>query len=158
MHNQIKTETKDVNKETGNSPNYFWTIFYQKCPRCRKGNMFLDTRTYHLRNLFKMYDRCPVCGQRMEIEPGFYYGTSYVSYALTVAFSATTFVAWWVIIGLSTTDNRLFWWLGINACLMILLQPFFMRLSRTMWLSFFVKYNDKWREENEAAAVECAVH
>jgi hypothetical protein len=62
-----------------------------------------------------MYDNCLVCEQRTEIEPGFYYGTSYVSYALTVAFSASTFVAWWVIIGLSTEDNRIFWWLSING-------------------------------------------
>jgi uncharacterized protein (DUF983 family) len=150
MINLIEAETEKVNKKTGNSHSYFWTIFNQKCPRCRKGNMFHDTKAYHLRNLFKMHDHCPVCGQRMEIEPGFYYGTSYVSYALTVAFSASTFVAWWVIIGLSTTDNRLFWWLGINACLMVLLQPFFMRLSRAIWLSFFVKYNNRWQEENEA--------
>jgi hypothetical protein len=98
-----------------------------------------------------MNERCPVCGQITEIEPGFYYGTSYVSYALTVAFSASTFVAWWVLIGLSTTDNRLFWWLGINATLMILLQPYFMRLSRTIWLSFFVKYNSRWQQENDTA-------
>jgi uncharacterized protein (DUF983 family) len=145
----MEKETEIENKEDAKGHNYFWAIFNQKCPRCRKGDMFKDRNSYHLKNLFKMYDTCPVCGQRMEIEPGFYYGTSYVSYALTVAFSASTFVAWWVIIGLSTTDNRLFWWLGINASLMILLQPYFMRLSRAVWLSFFVKYSSNWRAENE---------
>jgi hypothetical protein len=77
----------------------------------------------------------------MELEPGFYFGTAYVSYSLTVAFSAATFVAWWVLIGLSTHDNRIFWWLGINGVLMLVLQPYLMRLSRTIWLSFFVKYD-----------------
>ena len=31
---------------------------------------------------------------------------------------------------------------------MLLLQPYFMRLSRTLWLSFFVKYNKDWQVEN----------
>jgi uncharacterized protein (DUF983 family) len=157
MISHIETATEEVNKETKKNHSYFWTILNQKCPRCREGDMFHDKKAYHLRNLLKMHDRCPVCGQRMEIEPGFYYGTSYVSYAMTVAFSASTFVAWWVIIGFSTTDNRFFWWLCINACLMISMQPFFMRLSRAIWLSFFVKYNDRWQEENEVAAL-CAGH
>mgnify|MGYP006188743153 FL=1 len=100
-----------------------------------------------------MNEQCPVCGQQTEIEQGFYYGTGYVSYALTVAFSVSTFITWWVLIGVSVNDNRVFWWLGINALVMLLLQPYFMRLSRTVWLSFFVKYNANWKsaEENEVA-------
>jgi len=94
-----------------------------------------------------MNEHCPCCGQRMEIETGFYYGTGYVSYAITVAFSVSTFVAWYVIFGMSINDSRVFWWMGTNALLMILLQPWFMRLSRAIWLSFFVKYDPDWRSE-----------
>lgn len=122
-------------------PGYFHALLHQKCPRCRRGNMFLDSNPYRLGSLFDMPEKCPVCEQPMELEPGFYFGTAYVSYSLTVAFSAATFVAWWVLIGLSTHDNRIFWWLGINGVLMLLLQPYLMRLSRTIWLSFFVKYD-----------------
>jgi hypothetical protein len=98
----------------------------------------------------KMNERCPVCGQRTEIEVGFYYGTSYVSYAVTVLFSAVSFTAWWFFVGfsLSENDNRVWYWLSINAVLMIVLQPIFMRLSRTLWLSWFVKYDRHWKEHN----------
>ncbi len=92
-----------------------------------------------------MNDQCPVCGQATEIEVGFYYGTGYVSYALTVAFSVSTFIAWWVLIGLSLDDTRFFWWMGTNAVLMILMQPLFMRLSRSIWLSWFVSYDRDWK-------------
>ena len=95
----------------------------------------------------KMNDKCTVCEKRMEIEVGFYYGTAYVSYALTVAFSVSTFVAWWVIIGISVNDTRFFWWMGLNIILLIVLQPFLMRLSRAIWLSFFVRYNTNWQTE-----------
>jgi len=93
-----------------------------------------------------MHEKCPVCGQPTELEVGFYYGTGYVSYALTVAFSVATFIAWWVLIGISIYDNRIFYWLTINSVTLLILQPVLMRLSRTMWLSWFVKYDPDWEK------------
>ena len=96
---------------------------------------------------------CEVCHQPYELEVGFWYGTGYVSYALSVALSVATFVAWYVLIGVSTKDNRFFWWLGSNIVFLILVQPWLMRLSRVIYLYFFVRYNpnyktDKVREFN----------
>ena len=88
-----------------------------------------------------MHPDCPVCGQRFELEVGFWYGTSYVSYALSVALSVATFVAWYVLVGMSVRDNRFFWWMGLNIVLLIVLQPWLMRISRTIWVNFFVKYD-----------------
>jgi hypothetical protein len=130
---------------------YLEAILHQNCPRCREGNMFIDKNPYHLKELFNMYAHCPVCAQRMELEPGFYYGTAYVSYALTVAFSVATFVACWVLIGFSVEDNRIFWWLAINGLAMVLLQPYLIRVSRTVWLSFFVKYDIYWKQGKKVA-------
>ena len=124
--------------------NFLWALFNHRCPHCREGNIFKDKGSYHLSSFMKMNEYCPVCGQKTELEQGFYYGTGYVSYAITIAFSVSTFVAWWVLIGISVNDNRVFWWMGVNTFLLILLQPYFMRLSRTVWLSFFVKYNTRW--------------
>ena len=92
-----------------------------------------------------MNKTCPVCGQPTEIEVGFYYGTGYVSYALTVALTVSTLVAWWVLIGFSTEDNRFFWWMGLNAILLVLIQPWLMRLSRSIWISWFVSYDPDWK-------------
>jgi uncharacterized protein (DUF983 family) len=142
----MKNETK-VSR-----PNLFWSLFNQKCPRCRTGDMFRTRRVYDLKRFMKMNEKCPVCGQRMEIEIGFYYGTSYISYALTVALSAFTFVAWWLTIGFSLEDNRLFFWIGINGLLLLLLQPWLMRLSRAVWLSFFVHYNMNWEQPDPGEA------
>ncbi len=95
----------------------------------------------------KMHEHCPLCGQATELEVGFYYGTGYVSYALGIGFSVATFIAWWVLIGISVNDNRVFWWLGINTFLLIALQPVFMRFARSLWLSWFVKYDPNWEKE-----------
>jgi uncharacterized protein (DUF983 family) len=128
-------------------PGYLRSLLQQKCPRCRLANMFRVRNPYDLRQFMKMNDVCPSCGQPMELEVGFYYGTSYVSYALTVALSVATCIAWWVLIGFSLEDNRFFLWMGSNVSLLLLAQPYLMRLSRAVWLSFFVRYNENWRIE-----------
>ena len=84
-----------------------------KCPRCREGNMFSYSNPYNLKNF--MNDNCPVCKQLFDLEPGFYYGTSYVSYAFTIAITIASFTAWWAIIGVSVNDSRVFYWLVVNA-------------------------------------------
>lgn len=131
---------------SGIKKTYLYSVMANKCPRCREGDLFVSPNAYKSGHVLKMHDTCEVCGQETEIEVGFYYGTGYVSYALTVAFSVATLVAWWVLIGFSLDDNRFFWWMGTNAVLMIIMQPLFMRLSRSIWLSWFVKYERDWKE------------
>ena len=130
----------------GINETYLLSVLNNKCPRCRKGNLFYSRNAYKFGEFTRMNEYCPVCRQPTEIEVGFYYGTGYVSYALTVAFSVATFIAWWVLIGFSLDDTRFFWWMGTNAVLMILIQPLFMRLSRSIWLSWFVKYEKDWEK------------
>jgi uncharacterized protein (DUF983 family) len=127
-------------------PSYLLSVLDNRCPRCREGRLFVSKNAYKLKHheFMKMHEKCQVCGQPTDLEVGFYYGTSYVSYALTVAFSIATFMVWWLLIGFSIDDNRIFWWLGINAFLLIVLQPVFMRLSRSLWISWFVKYDEDW--------------
>lgn len=134
-------------KESEGKPNYLLSVLGNKCPRCRRGDLFKSKSAYAMKDgaYMKMNEECPVCGQPTDLEVGFYYGTSYVSYALTVAFSVATFIAWWALIGISIEDNRVFYWLGLNSVFLLILQPVFMRLSRSLWLSWFVKYDENWK-------------
>lgn len=129
-------------------PGYILSVLTNKCPRCREGHIYQVSNPYNLKKITSMKTRCDVCGQPTEIEVGFYYGTSYVSYALAVILCVVSFIAWWLIIGFSLSDSRFFWWLGFNAVLLIALQPILMRLSRTLWLSWFVKYDSDWKEHD----------
>jgi hypothetical protein len=107
--------------------------------------MFSVKNPYNLKKVLSMPDKCGVCKQPFELEPGFYYGTGYVSYFLSVAYLGVTLVLWWLIIGLSAKDNRFFWWMGFAITSLIILQPWLMRFSRTLYLYFFVKYNDNYQ-------------
>jgi hypothetical protein len=93
-----------------------------------------------------MNAECPVCGQITDIEVGFYYGTSYVSYLAGVLISIICFLLWFFIIGFSFSDNRFLYWLTFNSILLLALQPWLMRFARSLWLSFFVKYDPEWRD------------
>jgi hypothetical protein len=107
--------------------------------------MFSNPNAWKLKKTLKMPEKCLECGQPFELETGFWYGTGYVSYGLSFALSVFTFLAWWMLIGVSTEDNRFFWWMGINAVLLLALQPWIMRLSRALYLYFFVSYHPDYK-------------
>jgi hypothetical protein len=127
-------------------PGLIFSVFSNKCPRCRRGDLYVKKGAFRLKGLMLMHERCPVCGQPLDMEPGFYYGTNMISYVLAVFISVLTFFAWWILIGFSLSDQRFFWWIAFNAFLLIALQPPLMRLSRTVWLAFFVRYSPRWSE------------
>jgi len=108
--------------------------------------MFQFKGAFRIKRLMKMNERCPVCGQPLDMEPGFYYGTHMTSYVLAILVTIISFVLWILIIGISLKDSRFFWWMGFNAVLLLALQPPIMRLARTVWLTFFVKYSPGWKE------------
>jgi uncharacterized protein (DUF983 family) len=131
------------------SKNIFWSTLNNRCPRCREGELFVTKNPYDFSRMIKMNDHCEICGQPTEIEVGFYVGTGYVSYGLTVAYFVSMFVAWKVLIGMTweQDDFRMFYWLGTTIVLLIALQPVFMRLSRSIWIAMFVSYNKNWKNE-----------
>lgn len=120
-----------------------------RCPRCRQGKMFTYPNPFkklQLSYILDMPENCLECGQRFDLEHGFWYGTGYVSYALAVAVSVATFVAWLLLIGVSTEDNRIFYWLGLNGVLLVVIQPWLMRLSRVVYIYFFVRYDENYKQ------------
>jgi hypothetical protein len=146
---EIKTVPLRCKKQPMKRRNYLSALLQNKCPRCRRGDMFVHKNPYRLKDLFKMYPHCPVCKQRYELEIGFWYGTGYVSYALTVAFSAVTLVLYWLIFGISIKDNSIYWWLIANSALLLLALPFLIRFSRTLYLAFFVHYDPETEKIRE---------
>lgn len=135
-------------------PNLLWSVFTMRCPRCRQGDLFKNKKAYRKLKIFHivdMYESCPVCHQKFNLEPGFWFGTIYVSYAIAVIISGISFCAWWLIIGFSINDNRVFFWLIFNAFLLLVLQPWIMRMSRVIYLYLFIKYNKNF--ENEAPEI-----
>ena len=120
-----------------NSRNFVSSVMNQKCPKCRQGNLF-QSRSYDLKNFTKMNETCVRCQQPFELEPSFYYGAMYISYALTVALSVAVFVA---MIVLWQFDIK--WYLALNFSAMAILFPLIFRLSRSIWAHIFIRAEKK---------------
>jgi hypothetical protein len=137
-----------MNEEKRSSRGYLASTLNCRCPRCREGKLFQHPVSANFKRNMLMNKTCLVCRQPTEIEVGFYYGTSYVSYTITVLLSVLTLIVWWLTIGLSVDDNRFVFWLIFNAVLLILMQPWLMRFSRSLWISWFVKYDPDWKHNS----------
>lgn len=140
-------------KNPEEKPSIVASIAKCKCPRCRLGDMFTDKNPYYLRTTMKMHEKCEICRQPFNLEVGFYYGSGYTSYELSITLSVFSFIVYYLTIGISVHDYRFLYWVIINAVLLIALQPVIMRIARCFWLSFFVSYDSNWRT-NEAEAPE----
>ena len=123
-----------------NAPSLILSVVNNKCPHCRKGNMFTEKNPFKLSKTLDMHKNCPNCGGDLMPEPGFYFGTGYISYGLSVALFVAWFIAYYVFFGVSIYDNSLFYYVGSAIALVIITQPLMMRLSRSIWIAIFEKY------------------
>ncbi len=97
--------------------------------------MYKDKNPYHLGSLFEMHERCSHCKTKYKIEPSFFFGAMYVSYAVGIAFAVAAFVIAYLIFGTSL----LYTFIAIVLTL-IVFMPFIIRVSRNIWINFFIHY------------------
>ena len=114
-----------------------YSMFAFKCPRCQIGDLY-ETPTFSFRKPFFMPKNCPHCGQRYELEAGFYYGAMFMSYIITATLIFSLFAVAYFLMGFSV-----FWSFASVTGLIFILYIWIFRLSRSMWINFFVKYNPK---------------
>ena len=120
------------------------SVLTNKCPRCRQGDLFTYPNPYKLKTTMRMPEHCPVCGQRFELQTGFYFGTGFVSYGLSVMILAVVFILWQLTLGLSVRDNSIMQCLVAGIVILVGLQPVLQRMARSIWIAFFVRYEKEW--------------
>ncbi len=115
--------------------NKIYSILTGKCPQCHQESMYESKNLFLLSKVIKMNEKCSHCGLKYEIEPSFFYGAMYVNYGIGVAAGITTFIISKVFFNLSLVHSF------IAICItLLLLFPFFLRLSRNIWINMFVNY------------------
>lgn len=113
-----------------------FSIFFNKCPRCQKGNFFAVNNPYNLKRFDEMNPQCACCGERFEREPGYYTGALYVSYAYYTALIVNCFIVLEVLLAWDLT-----YFLTLLISLIIILTPPVFRLARLTWINFFISYD-----------------
>ena len=111
-----------------------------RCPRCHQGKLF----SYSALNITKfaqMPAQCPVCAQSFEPEPGFYFGSMYITFGFNVA--TTLVLGLLIYYGLGDPDTWVY--VAIVTVVTILFTPVILRYSRALMLYLFggVQYNPK---------------
>lgn len=117
-------------------------VIRHKCPACHEGEFFTSKNPFYFKDLGKYHPNCPKCGQRLSLEPGFYFGAAYVSYGLNVALFVAVIIAVKVLLkepGLSTYISAII----IST---IILAPIMYRLSRVIWATLFIPYGGENKE------------
>ncbi len=88
---------------------------------------------------------CPACGQRYFLEPGFYYGSMFVSYFFT-GFYCLTFVGLLMLVFNVTWQNA-FIFLILSIALLFV---WIFRMARSIWINVFVKYDPQAIKKRKA--------
>jgi hypothetical protein len=85
-----------------------------------------------------MNKRCSNCDLKFVIEPGFYQGAAYVSYGLQIFTSLLIFnLLFWIT---QATLNQII----LIICVFIIgMMPYYVVLSRSVWLALFVPFDKK---------------
>lgn len=118
------------------SNNRIENILKCKCPKCHSGYMYQNTNPYHLKHLFDMKDHCEVCSQPFAPEPRYYDGAMFVSYGISVGIIVSVIIAFNILF--EEPDFNIM--MGLIISLAILLSPLTLRISRSIWIHLFFKF------------------
>lgn len=122
-----------------------YSILTGSCPVCHEESMYKEKNPYKLNRIFEMHERCSNCGTKYKIEPSFFYGAMYVSYAVGVAFAVAAFIIAYFFLGGGLLAS---FWTIIGT--LVLFMPVIMRLSRNIWINFFMNYRKDAGKEHHA--------
>ena len=116
--------------------NKIYSIFTGTCPKCHNESMYENKNPYHLSEMLKMRERCSHCNTKYKIEPSFFYGSMYVSYAVGIAFATAAFVISYLFIGAGLKVS-----FAAIVGTLVVFYPVIVRLSRNIWINIFMHYD-----------------
>lgn len=90
----------------------------------------------------EMNETCPVCELRFEIEPGFFWGAMYVSYALTTALMLISCGTLWIVF-----NDPDFWvYIATIVAAVLVTLPWVFRYSRMLMVYLFspIRFDEKF--------------
>ncbi len=114
--------------------NLFQSIINYKCPKCRKGDLFV--KPLDLGKPLNMPKQCSHCNQRFNPEPGFYWGAMYVAYGL-VAFTLGP-IAFFCSLSLDWEVGQV---LALIIFLAIVFYVWYMRIARSIWIHINISFS-----------------
>ncbi len=113
-----------------------YSIITGTCPVCQEESMYKEPNPYKISRLFDMHERCSNCHTKYKMEPSFFFGAMYVSYAVGIAFAAAAFaLSYWLF------NTSLLTTFIVIVVTLVIFMPVIIRWSRNIWVNFFFSYD-----------------
>lgn len=114
--------------------NIISSIWNYKCPRCRKGDVYV--KPLDIKQPLNMNEECSCCDLNFHPEPGYFYGAMFISYIWTGFLCL--FITGGLMLGFGWSANAA---MGMLIFVMALMYLFVLRVSRIMYLHLDVRYD-----------------
>ena len=115
-----------------------YSILFNKCPKCHIGGFWSSNNPF--KNMFlsnkNSCKTCENCSLSYELEIGFWYGSMYVSYAISV----TVMLLFWILTNFFFPLINIYNEILIIIIAILIVSPLNYHVSRLIWINFFVKY------------------
>lgn len=121
-----------------------YSISYNKCLKCHcwsfwhKNNPYLNI----LKNNKLTNSHCANCMFKYEIEPGFWFGAMYVSYAIAVAFV----LIFGALLYVFFENMDIITIVSILSVFVIIFSPINHFFSRLIWINIFIDYTNSIKQ------------
>ncbi len=112
-----------------------YSILTGACPVCQNESMYTESNPYIISQVLKMEERCSHCNTKYKIEPSFFFGAMYVSYPVGIAFASATFVLCYLVLNINILTSFF-----IICAVLLGVLPIIIRVSRNIWINFFMHY------------------
>lgn len=119
-----------------NKGSKLYSMITGTCPKCQEDSMYVNNNPYVLSQTMTMHDRCRNCGFKYKVEPNFFFGAMYVSYAISILVGTTIFLVGHYLLHAGLVHV----FIAIFVSL-IFLMPVVTRLSRNVYINLFVNYD-----------------
>jgi uncharacterized protein (DUF983 family) len=118
-----------------------YSILFNKCPKCHVGKFWASDNPF--KNMFFSTENscktCENCSLDYELETGFWYGSMYVGYAISVA----VMLLFWSLTTFLFSTITIFNEILIIVIAIILVSPLNYHVSRLIWINFFINYSKR---------------
>lgn len=106
-----------------------------KCPKCRQESMFRKKGLFVYFKPLDMHEKCSHCGQKYEIEPGFWLGALWASYPIVVLIELP-----FLFTAIFSKNISIGWTFGWMIMAFAVFFPLMVRLGRSIWAHVFIRY------------------
>jgi len=113
-----------------------YSVLKMKCPNCQEGNFF-EGHPYKYSTMGQVKEQCPECNIKYSIEPGFYQGSYYVTYGLSVGL----FIVVWALMSIFMPESGPIMLIVVITLSLLGLSPLLYALSKIIWANVFFNYS-----------------